>query len=167
MEEIPQAEAALIDYVAQQKHLQQSKEIGLSQFALLPKTKKDHAKAKQRLLMALYQFMRQMGLKKRPAIERFCAAVNRGSQTRGLDSEGLDSEDSVGSSNPWFERGEIAKSIELHPAVQAVIPTRFGVQYLSESTLKQWLYGYEREGIIALVSQYNNCGRHAVIAEDS
>ncbi len=101
LEPIPQAEEALKDYAEQQKHLQQVKEIGLSKFALLPKAKKDHARAKQRLLMLLYQYMRQTGLKKRPAIARFCAAVNGGldrwssnpglnakSTNQGLNSKG-------------------------------------------------------------------------------
>lgn len=177
-EVIPQAEIALIDYVEQQKILQKTREMGLAQFALLPKEKKSQAKAKERLLMALYQFMRRTNLKKRPAIERFCGAVNRGIGDDVGASSVASQRESVGTINPSTGSGRMAsklvsfdssfdasidEAIHLHPAVKAIIPVRFGVQYLSESTLKQWLYGYEREGIIALVSEYSNCGRRGVI----
>ncbi len=169
LEPIPQAEEALKDYAEQQKHLQQVKESGLSKFALLPKNKKDHAKAKQRLLMLLYQYMRQTGLKKRPAIARFCAAVNRGlddrSTNQGLNSDGLNFK----STNQGLDSAMDSdiETIDLHPVVRAVIPVRFGVQYLGESTLKQWLYGYENQGIIALVDNYSHCGRQSIIPAPS
>ena len=175
LEDIPQAEQALKDYAEQQKHRQHVKEDGLSQFALLPKAKKDHAKAKQRLLMALYQTMRQTGLKKRPAIKWFCAAVNRGldsstvhpSTVRQAHSSGrTESKLMSFDSSMGFDSDDLAEAIELHPVIRAVIPVRFGVQQLGVDTLIKWLYSYERHGIIALVDKSSNAGRQCVIAEN-
>jgi len=168
-DEIPAADAARKDHAEQEKQRQQRKEQGLSEFAKLPKAKKDHAKAKERLLMALYQTMRQTGLKKRPAIKWFCEAVNRGlgsstvhpSTVRQAHSSGRTESKLMG-----FDSDDLAEAIELHPVIRAVIPVRFGVQQLGVDTLIKWLYSYERHGIIALVDKSSNAGRQCVIAEN-
>ena len=146
LQDIPHAEAALKDYVEQQKQRQVVKEDGLRQFALLPKAKKDHAKAKQRLVMACYQFIRERGVSKGAGIALFCEAVNASVTNQGLNAD------------------EIADAIALHPALRAVIPERHGVQYLNAGSFKRWLYDYEAVGIIALVDQYGKRAGDSVIA---
>lgn len=151
MQDIPQAEQALKDYVEQQKQRQVVKEDGLRQFAQLPKAKKDHAKAKQKLVMACYQFIRERGLKKSEGIAVFCEAVNQSAgQQESKTSFGLDD-----TSKTCFG---------LHPVLRAVIPERHGVQHLNASSFKRWLYDYEAVGIIALVDQYGKRAGDSVIA---
>jgi hypothetical protein len=157
-DEIPAADAAQKDHIEQQAQRQKRKEQGLSEFAKLPKAKKDHAKAKERLLMALYGYMRVHGDKKRPAIKGFCESVNQGLHPSTGSGRTVDGRTDLGITS--------VEEIELHPVIRAVIPVRFGVQQLGESTLKQWLYAYERDGIIALVDQSSNAGRPMVIEDN-
>jgi hypothetical protein len=145
LEDIPQAEQALKDYAEQQKHRQHSKEDGLRQFSKLPKAKKDHAIAKQRLVMACYQFIRERGLKKLAGIALFCEAVNQNVD----DSVSVD---------------DTSKTCFGLPAyLRAVIPARHGVQHLNPTSFKRWLYDYEAEGIIALVDDYGKRDGHGKI----
>lgn len=109
-------------------------------YTKLPKAKKDHAIAKQRLLMACHQFIRERNLKKVAGIQAFCEAVN---SNQGLNAEGDD--------------------IHLSPYLQAIIPERHGVKHLNPASFKRWLYDYEAVGIIALVDDYGKRAGQSIV----
>jgi len=75
---IPAAENLADEYAQKQAQRRAKKEDGLRQFAQLPSVKKDHAKAKELLLRACQQFIRESQLNKSRGIEAFCSAVNSG-----------------------------------------------------------------------------------------
>lgn len=77
---IPVAENLAAEYAQKQAQRRAKKEDGLRQFAQLPAMKKDHAKAKELLLRACQQFIRESHLNKSGGIEAFCSAVNSGEQ---------------------------------------------------------------------------------------
>lgn len=135
-----------LDVEDKEKRRRERKEAGLKAFAKLPKAKKDHAKAKQRLVMACYQFIRDNSMKKVAGIVAFCEAVNMSVADKTSNpNQGLDS------------------SFQLHPALRAVIPVRHGVAQLNPDSFKRWLYDYEEHGVIALVDDYGKRAGQSVI----
>jgi len=105
---------------------------GLQRYNALSAAKKAPAKAKELLIHAYLQHLRESNLGRVAALYDFCEQLNAG-------------------------------QINLHNRVMQAVPLKFGVPHLNAGTFKNWVYDYEKYGLIALVNNYGSRAHQSII----
>jgi len=119
----------MADEVADRHRL---REQGLRRYNSLPASKKAPAKAKELLIRAYLQYVRESNLGRVAGLYDFCEQLNAG-------------------------------QLSLHNRVLEAVPIKFGVHHLTPATFKNWVYDYEKYGLIALVNNYGSRANQSVI----